>query len=187
MDAPFFEKLQRVKQVVKLFLQRAPNQLYAYAIENMGEDIGAEAFRNQTSGPLSLRNVPRNMTDKLNFRTNKLSRSLAPNEAGNITKIGVVNNRLQVEYGIDPKVVPYARIHEFGGTIKHPGGTHYRVVDGRAVFVNKAEGKADNLKTTKPHDIKIRARPYLRPAFIAFSKKQVPRLLQQIKKAIEED
>ena len=56
----------------------------------------------------------------------------------------------------------YARIHELGGVIKHPGGTPYFIKDGELVFVRK--GTSNTLPVTKPHDIPMPARPYLRPA-----------------------
>jgi len=66
---------------------------------------------------------------------------------------------------------PYAAIHEFGGTIQHPGGTAYFVKEGGlAVFVNNetaaryASRYGRELPRTKPHSITIPARPYLGPA-----------------------
>jgi hypothetical protein len=55
-----------------------------------------------------------------------------------------------------PKVL-YARIHEQGGTIHHPGS-----VGKLQVF--QAGGKTIFATRTKPHAIRIPARPYLRPA-----------------------
>jgi phage virion morphogenesis protein len=55
----------------------------------------------------------------------------------------------------------YARIHQLGGTIKHPGGTPYFVKDGKAVFMKKDGTYPAGTKFTQPHDIKIPARPYL--------------------------
>lgn len=53
----------------------------------------------------------------------------------------------------------YGGIHQYGGVIKHPGGTPYTVIDGRAVFVSKG---ADHIVGyTKPHPITIPARPYI--------------------------
>ncbi|MFZ5749099.1 MAG: phage morphogenesis protein [Pseudomonadota bacterium] len=61
--------------------------------------------------------------------------------------------------------VKYARIHELGGTIKHPGGTPYFIEeDGMATFVRKDAPGAADLPKTQPHDIVIPARPYLRPS-----------------------
>jgi phage gpG-like protein len=182
---PFEVKALRVRAFIKAFMQQAPNELYLYTIEQMGEDIGAKAFREGKSGPLSLRGVPRNTTKQLRFQTNRLGRALSPGEAGNVTKVVTEKGEIFVEYGIDLKVVPYARIHEFGGTVKHPGGTPYKMIEGRAVFVSKENGK--DLDTTRPHNIGIPARPYLRPGFTAYLQKQIPRLFARLTKAIESD
>lgn len=61
--------------------------------------------------------------------------------------------------------VKYARIHEYGGTIKHPGGTKYYIdkATGLARFIsNKSELAAWAFPMTRPHDIKIPERSYLR-------------------------
>lgn len=153
--SPFSDKAERVRQVVKAFLQEVPVQLSVYTTEQMGEDIGAPAFRNAPKGQaLSLR-PPRNTTDKLRFQTNTLGRALNPNESGNISIVTVKDGELSVVYGVDTSVVPYAAIHEFGG--------------------NAGRGGA----------VKLRARPYLRPGFQEWAKKQVPRFLSRIAKAIE--
>lgn len=68
--------------------------------------------------------------------------------------------------------VKYARIHELGGTINHPGGTPYKIVGpGRAVFVKKSEA-LPGMKRTRPHPITIPPRPFLKPG-LAKSRKQM--------------
>lgn len=151
---PFEQKAQRVREIVKAFMQEVPNAIYAYVIEQMGEDIGAGPFKQQETGALSLR-APRNETDKLRFQTNTLGRALAPNEDGNISIVAQKGDQLYVMYGIDLNVVPYARIHEFGG--------------------NAGRGGA----------VKLRARPYLRPGFQEYLNKQAPRFIQRIAKELQ--
>lgn len=59
----------------------------------------------------------------------------------------------------------YAAIQEFGGTINHPGGTPFFMRDGKPVFVsNRGQGAFHHLPKTKPHDITLPERPYMRPA-----------------------
>lgn len=61
---------------------------------------------------------------------------------------------------------PYAAIHQFGGVINHPGGTAYGYktkADAkrhRVLFLKDGTGYKV-LGKTRPHDIKIPARPYL--------------------------
>lgn len=65
-----------------------------------------------------------------------------------------------VGFGAD---VVYAAIHEFGGTINHPGGTAYFLdADGRAAFVSNDDARAAYLPRTKPHSITIPERAPLR-------------------------
>lgn len=73
-------------------------------------------------------------------------------------------NATTARVGVQPNTEAYAAIQNFGGTIKHPGGTPYwSSVErpGLAEFVSKAVGAKYNLPVTKPHDIKIPARPYM--------------------------
>lgn len=65
----------------------------------------------------------------------------------------------------------YSAIHEFGGTINHPGGTAFFVRDGGlAVFVSNetadrfAAIHGRELPRTKPHTITMPARPFMGPA-----------------------
>ena len=80
--------------------------------------------------------------------------------------------------------VPYARIHELGGVINHPGGTAYFFGDaGRATFVSNsfaAQIKGGGLPRTQPHKITIPARAPMRTGF----KEEVPRSIALLKAAI---
>ncbi len=158
MADPFGKKVERIKSVVKAFLQQIPFEMQLYAIENMGEDIGSEAFRNTPKGQgLNLRGVPINKTNRLRFQTNRLGTALAPGGKGNISKVDVEDGVISLRYGIDPAVVPYAAIHEFGGDAGRNGS------------------------------VKLRARPYLRPAYKMFLEKSIPRFLNRLKKELEKD
>lgn len=182
-QTPFGDKLERVKALVKAYLQEAPFLLQVYMIEQMGQDIGSEAFASSGKGETLNMRAPRNQTNRLRFVTNRLSRALTPNESGNITAVVQRGDTYFLEYGINLKQVPYARIHEYGGTINHPGGTPYKMVDGRIVFVNKRDGK--DLPKTKAHTIEIKARPYLRPGYDAFLEKEVPRFYKRLAKELQ--
>lgn len=59
----------------------------------------------------------------------------------------------------------YAASVEFGGTVQHPGGTPYIVIEGKgAVFLRKDGSYPPGVRFTRPHAISMPARPYLRPA-----------------------
>jgi len=73
---------------------------------------------------------------------------------------GSSKNKIVIEAGSNK---PYAAIHNFGGTINHPGGTPYiSLGDGFARFISNEKAKSiDNVKYTQPHVIKMPARPFL--------------------------
>lgn len=79
--------------------------------------------------------------------------------------------------------VPYAKIHEFGGTINHPGGTAYFVSSelGRAVFVSNASAMADRLPRTRPHSIPMPERSYMRSGF----EERAPSGIEQLRAAVK--
>lgn len=56
----------------------------------------------------------------------------------------------------------YARIHNDGGTINHPGGTAYFITkDKLAAFVSNEKASGRNLPRTKPHPITIPKRQFI--------------------------
>lgn len=113
---PFAVKAERIRALVKAFMQEAPQLMQVYMNDYMGEDIGAPAFKaSERGGALSLR-PPKNETGRLRIQTGNLVRSFIPNERGNITKVEIKGNTASLEYGISLREIPYARIHEYGGT-----------------------------------------------------------------------
>ena len=114
-----------------------------------------EGFRNPNTGQGSLRILKGN-----------LFRSFARGDVNNIYKISSSGTTFQVEYGSSVK---YALIHEYGGTINHPGGTPYIIGEGgKAFFVKKSYSGEKKVKYTKAHSIKMPARPYFAPAVSKF-------------------
>lgn len=55
----------------------------------------------------------------------------------------------------------YAQIHQYGGEIKHPGGTPYIVTDKGVRFMRKDGDYPEGVKFTGPHTIVIPARPFI--------------------------
>ena len=106
--------------------------------------------------------------NKLQLVTGALFRAATVYKAaGNKSATTGGGTNFTFQWGVDLKVIPYARIHELGGTINHPGGTPYRIIDGRAVFVSKAQGAG--LPKTRAHEIEMPARPYITPAMTEFA------------------
>ena len=104
-------------------------------------------------------------SSKLNIRSGRLSRSLIDqftftgNGGGtneSIRKVTAGAEGLEGEYGTK---VPYAAIHEFGGTIQAKGGGFLHFQIGPFHFMRKS--------------VKIPARPYLNPAY----EKSMPEIL----------
>lgn len=89
------------------------------------------------------------------WRTGRLAESIETGKRGHL------------RYGIGTNV-EYARIHELGGTINHPGGTFYTMGAKGAVFLSEAG--ADRVRQrggfvgeTRPHPINMPRRPFLVP------------------------
>ncbi|MBI5646675.1 MAG: phage virion morphogenesis protein [Ignavibacteriae bacterium] len=56
----------------------------------------------------------------------------------------------------------YAAIHQYGGTIQHPGGTPYIIGEGgMAKFLRKDGNYPPGVQFTAPHPIPIPARPFI--------------------------
>jgi HK97 gp10 family phage protein len=101
----------------------------------------------------------------------------APRKAGQLRRSLITQTTIRTATRVEVAVatnVPYARIHEYGGEIKHPGGTPYvpwggagGPFGGAVKFLKKDGSYPAGVRFTKPHIIKMPARPYLRPALEA--------------------
>ncbi|WP_122425158.1 hypothetical protein [Pseudomonas viridiflava] len=97
----------------------------------------------------------------------ELSRELAALRTNKIVTVGIHEEAGDVESG-DLTMASLGAINEFGADIKHPGGTSYGYANqasaerGEVRFLKKGAGYME-LGVTKPHDIKIPARPWLEP------------------------
>lgn len=103
---------------------------------------------------------------RLTWRTARLARSLTnQNSPDAVHNVRVSGTRVIGEKGTK---VEYAAVHEFGGTIPHPGGTAYIVTKDGAKFISNARAarfkNQKSIRRTKAHSITIPARPFLAPA-----------------------
>jgi phage gpG-like protein len=152
------ELIRKVPSIVKDAMdpQIIQTELAVDISDNMGDNVPNPVYP-RPSGAKTLQLV-----------TSKLFRAASVYKAsGNVSKTTGSGTSFSFQWGIDLKVIPYARIHEFGGTINHPGGTPYYIKDGELRFVRKANGA--RFPKTKPHPIEIPARPYITPAMETFS------------------
>jgi len=105
--------------------------------------------------------VQQNLTNQiLQIRTGKLVRSIFEQ---------VTDSPNEVSGRVYSSGLKYAKIQEFGGTIRHPGGTAYLIDSktGLAKFIGNKEEIASRLPRTKPHNITIPGRRYMGKAFDA--------------------
>lgn len=89
-------------------------------------------------------------------------------------RVGIIGEKAYQKHpGTDLTNAELGAVHEFGATINHPGGIPYLIKeDGTAQFVSKEKGKG--LPKTKPHQINIPARSFLRePILGAKGKKEI--------------
>lgn len=176
------ERLARLERdilaIVKSGAQTMPGAISAFVLDRMDYTQSKKAKGGR-------RVLPRNTGNRLRTLYGNLTRALTPGELGNISNVTTGGSKLvTVEFGFDentkvkqgPRVgdLRYGLTHEYGDTIPHPGGTAYRVVNGKARFVSNEKAQAYYAKTgkqlprTKAHTITIPARPYLRPGFKDF-------------------
>lgn len=123
------------------------------AVYAVAGDVQADAQISLSTGAVSGKtHVPSPPGSPPNSVTGALANSIEVERVDELTARVVVHS-------------PYGAIQELGGTINHPGGTPYFMKDGKPVFVSKqGAGAFHGLPVTKPHEITLPERPYLRPA-----------------------
>ena len=120
-------------------------------IGGMLEGASDDAFRKQGPGWKPL---------KASTKRERGSSGPILNRRGGRGLVGSVTSEVRGDTVYIGSNLPYARIHQLGGTIKHPGGTKYLVIGGGlAVFLKNSATEFTGI--TKPHDITLPARPYL--------------------------
>ena len=149
----------------------------ASMVREVGKAIEESASYLQTEAQVSL------TTGAVSGKNHKPS---APGTPPNNDSGGLANNiRVKKTGPLEAEVrseAEYAAIQEFGGTIEHPGGTPYFMRDGKPVFVsNQGQGAFHHLPKTKPHQITLPERPYMRPA----AQKTRPEAVRRVMKAVK--
>jgi len=192
------EMLERsIQAIIKSAMQRAPYELSAYILDQM-------VFTKPERRKDGSRRLPPNRGSQLRTLYGNLSRAVTPGEPGNVSIVEATSKDIiNIEFGFNPSTevkqgkrtgdLRYGLLHEYGGTINHPGGTPYMLIKGKAKFVTKAAAAKYFAKTgrelpvTKGHSITIPKRPFLRPGFDAYVKEGLPGLIDEIvEKVIDE-
>jgi phage gpG-like protein len=148
--------LAKVVRAAELGLSRTAIHIESRVKESLQQTTGSVV--EGTGGDTGIRGRYRASTPGTppGTRTGRLRNSITNTRVGGL--------RWQVGTNVE-----YARIHELGGTINHPGGTPYIVVGpGRAVFISnkkaaQVQGKGQQVKRTRAHIITMPKRPYLVP------------------------
>lgn len=144
-----------IPQYMRLLAERLPKLLNARKAQIV-EEVGALISDNMInaanrswlllqSGRAS-RYTPRTDNDpRLYVNSGKLLKAASiPNAEGNVAEIRYKNGEFVVELGVDLSVIPYARIHEYGG------------------------------KAGRGGSVLLKARPYLGPALAEYSQDNSP-------------
>lgn len=149
------------QKYLRQIAKELPVVLQGFVGAEMGSRTLSASFK--TGGAAFDASTAKNTTAQLRVASGRLIKSFNPASPENVAEIQVDGESLSLKYG---SKVPYAAIHEYGGTISHPGSSKRQafVVDGRLVVTN----------FTKPHSIPIPKRPYLEPALRKFEAEGLP-------------
>ena len=161
MAASLTDIEKRIPEIVKGALKRVPVLFQGYIGVQFGDGRGENK---------------RNTTNRLNIQSGRLFKSFLPNSPDNFFRVSQSGTRYSVEIGTN---VPYARIHEEGGTITQPRSQKQRRFFWAMYYKTKDEKFKYAALSAKPLTINIPARPYFKPATEEFFKDGVP-LLQKI-------
>lgn len=101
------------------YLRQAQEELAVYFADNMQPATRTNNIKSKSG---KLRALP-NPSDKLYQLYGNLRRAFIPKQDGNIGKVVESPKGPAFVIGIDLEVVPYARIHEYGGTTGRKGRT----------------------------------------------------------------
>lgn len=141
-EAKFQEIITLIPRMRNDLLRRVPFELQGL----VGLEMGFKAAGNKE----------KNRTKTLNVRSGRLFRSFTPNGRDNINE----KTADGLKYG---SRVQYAAIHEYGGTIQHPG-------------TGNGFGKGIPIPA---HPIPMGARPYFNPALKKFESDVLPELVEK--------
>lgn len=168
---PIEQLEQRLPEIIKGALKRVPVLFQGY--------IGVQFGDTGRKGSNFV--APKNTSNRLRIDTGRLFRSFLPNSADNILQF--TQNGTQFGVTIGTKV-PYAQIHEEGGTISQPRSQKQRRFFWAMYYQTKDEKFKFAAISPKPLTIRIPARPYFKPATDEFLQKGIPSLQATIRQSI---
>ena len=149
--ATFVDIYRKIDQMADNWRQYAPNIVAETATEYYKERFRDKGW-DGTPWPEVKRPNPRG---SLMVRSGALQSTIRPSM--------ITQNEVVISAG-NPRV-PYARIHNEGGIVRHPGGTAFAPIgdpaDKRFRWVSNQKAASKNYPRTKPHDIPIPQRKYM--------------------------
>lgn len=175
-----YERVKKaLPKLLKRAAQRASMEFAGFVGAQMQARVVSKAYRTGASdSPFenATNKNPNKGAGTLRVASGRLFQSFTRNKPGNHTEVTIEEGAIVLKVSTD---VPYAAIHEYGGSINHPGGTPYMIVDGgRILFLKKGDARA--IGVTKGHVINIPARPYVAPALAEFEKKAMPAIQEEL-------
>ena len=95
----------KIPTLLKNQLQNVPNELAAYISDHMraGKNPAPRVARTDNDARLYVNSGA------------LLKAASVPNATGNISETKITNGEIVITQGVDLSVIPYARIHEYGG------------------------------------------------------------------------
>lgn len=105
----------------------------------------------------------------------RLLKSLQPGNVDNLYSLVVSNGNIKITYGTK---VPYALIHEEGGTITSKGKMHKYFW---AMYYKTKQNYYKNLaiRVSQGKSLKIPKRPFLKPGIEDFNEKYLPKIVDE--------
>ena len=136
-----------LKELAKRFKEKALDAVKVLAVDEFDKNFERESFFGEKWKPSEY--VKRTRSGgKLLMKDGHLRKSIQkPTISGD--KIIFTSN------------VPYAEIHNEGGTIKHPGGTAYLKKKGETIWISNRKAAGKKFPRTRAHDIKIPQRQFI--------------------------
>lgn len=119
--------------------------------------------------------------DGLNKKIDLLQKASSRIERNGVT-VGIHEDEGAYKNGTT--VAQVATIHEYGGTIKHPGGTKYTMVFGQMRFISN-QSSLKNIGVTKAHDIVIPERSFFRTTMKEKAKDYKKAMIKILRNVVE--
>jgi phage gpG-like protein len=181
------------EEIIKNELQQLPVVLQGFVGKQFGQRALSSGYRSGASKQPFSDATARNTGDVLRIASGRLFRSLARNNAENIYNLSIAGGTAEVEYGTK---VPYAAIHEYGGTIAArfvaSRGKMHRYFWAKFYATGDERWKFTALKIARQGGVNlpavnIKARPYISKGLTEFGEKGLPVILSRITAKIMEN